>query len=95
MEEKRTKKRVFHVEGLERRIEDADNILPCPFCGSTDNMIVMSRRFFDELVVENGTAMLSMHCEHCSMELKEYNKDDCIDYDVVLERLLAKWNERH
>ena len=65
--------------------------LPCPFCGQTKSVRVMSRWFFEELRKPDGEALCEISCESCDLSLKTYNQTN---YDEALKALTEKWNTR-
>ena len=73
--------------------------LPCPFCGSKD-LDVETRKTFNELVKEHGSACVTVRCNDCSCQayhftsLVEDKKRDAKNYSKRLEMLLDKWNTR-
>ncbi len=80
---------------------DSDNgievgkIAPCPFCGKTDKLCITGRNFFEELVQENGSAVINIYCKRCDASLSEYGHDyTSNDYSFRAGVLVAKWNTR-
>ena len=65
--------------------------LPCPLCGQTKSVQVMSRWFFEEMLKPDGEALCDISCENCELSLKAYNQTN---YDEALKALTEKWNTR-
>lgn len=78
---------------MDKRLREPVNGLPCPICGQTEHLTVTAKWFFDELVEENGQAMVSLECSYCNLELKNYNRGNK-PYEEALTDLTAKWNTR-
>ena len=77
--------------------EVAKHFKPCPFCGS-DEIVVERKSFFDELVSENDSALLSCNCLECHAEGKvlptEIGEENYTNYKAFRDRLREKWNRR-
>ena len=70
-------------------------VKPCPFCGSRDNLAIMSRAFFNKLVETDGRAKIDINCKRCKLEMSDYDHYGANnDYDARRERLISKWNDR-
>ena len=69
-------------------------LMNCPCCGAKA-VVSTSRRMFYELVVENGSACLSIQCtdsDNCGIQL--YCFHDSIDYGTMLQKATEQWNRR-
>lgn len=64
---------------------------PCPFCGKQPQM--MTQMFFEELVEDNGRALISIDCPNCDMSLNDHTSDEN-DYFVRAFIISEKWNRR-
>ncbi len=64
---------------------------PCPFCGGQPQ--VMTQRFFEGLVEDNGRALISIECPNCDMSLNDHTSDEN-DYFVRAFIITEKWNRR-
>lgn len=70
-------------------------VKPCPLCGKTEHLQIMSRAFFNKLVKENGRAKVDMYCHNCKLELSDYDHDGTGgSYAKRRKRLVSKWNDR-
>lgn len=74
-------------------LESVD-VLPCPFCGSTDNLKITSDITFYKLYSENGDATIVLTCTKCNLDMYEhsYHKND---YEQKAMILIEKWNRRN
>lgn len=66
----------------------------CPFCGKRDRLVITTKKYHTELVEKNGDAMISIECKRCDLELKEFDRMNCNDYDVLRWALIKYWNTR-
>jgi glutaredoxin len=64
---------------------------PCPFCGGKPKM--MSQKFFEELVEDNGRALISIDCQNCDLSLHDHTSDEN-DYFIRAFLIAEKWNRR-
>lgn len=70
-------------------------VKPCPFCGSKDHLSLTMQENFEKIQSESkdNTACIRISCNQCSLDLYEHTHD-IHDYNVRLELLLIKWNNR-
>lgn len=73
--------------------KDIETLKPCPFCGKTNELVITSKSSFQDLYCEHGSAAISIECERCSLNLYELRYAGS-KYDVKVEKLIKKWNER-
>ncbi|MBR3389524.1 MAG: hypothetical protein IKG83_03320 [Prevotella sp.] len=66
----------------------------CPICGQADNLTVTSKGFYDELVAEHGSAMVSVECHNCNLELNQYGEAN-EKYDSIIQKIWDKWCSRN
>ena len=70
------------------------DVKPCPFCGSNKRLTISRKDHFENLVAKNGSSMISIICKNCDLEFKDYDIDDCNDYEFLRSRLVKRWNDR-
>ena len=75
------------------KINGVDSIMPCPFCGSSDNLCVTSKANFIDCFKVNGSATISMKCENCNLELYEHDYHGK-GYLTKVRILVSRWNTR-
>lgn len=68
-------------------------VFPCPICEQTEHLTMTAKWFFEELMEENGQAMVYLECEECKLELNNYNKENK-SYEKTVSELKEKWNTR-
>lgn len=68
-------------------------IKECPFCGRTDNVVIMTPNFFNKVQDNYDQAMLEIKCTSCKVSMCDYQRDEH-DYWKRREALVAKWNTR-
>lgn len=68
-------------------------VMPCPFCGDTDEISITSRKSYNEMYKEHGTATIALTCERCKMDMYEHSYSD-FDYVAKVRILVEKWNRR-
>ena len=69
-------------------------VLPCPFCGSTDNLQITNDEDYYELYGRHGYATIILECTKCNVSMYEhdYRKNN---YDQKAKFLIEKWNRRN
>lgn len=67
---------------------------PCPICGRNDRLVISKKDKYEELLEKNGSAMISMECKRCDLELKNYDHYNINNYAVLRSMLINRWNER-
>lgn len=70
-------------------------IKPCPFCGGKAEL--MSKAFYEELVEDNGRALISIGCKVCNAEIKDFpsdHDDGENDYYIRAFYVISAWNKR-
>ena len=72
---------------------EVGKILPCPFCGEVDNLVVTNPETFQSLVEENGGSLINITCRRCRLDFKLYDIPDN-NYMMGLGRLVERWNHR-
>lgn len=73
---------------------DSDEIAACPFCGMTDKLTITSRKSFDEMLIEKGSAIISINCKRCNLDLYEHSYSGK-NFALRAMILLDKWNRRN
>ena len=72
-------------------ISERDKFAPCPLCGSRDRMSVTSEHNYACVLIEHGSACVSVQCVRCGLQL--YNHDDSIiKYDDKVQALAQVWD---
>ena len=72
-------------------ISERDKFAPCPLCGSRDRMSVTSEHNYACVLIEHGSACVSVQCVRCGLQL--YNHDDSIiKYSEKVRALAQVWN---
>lgn len=66
---------------------------PCPFCGNT-KLKVMAENQFVGLVKKYGSAMLTLKCTVCKVEMPLYDVPN-ENYWMGVGMLVSKWNIRN
>lgn len=68
---------------------------PCPFCGS-DVKIWGSKRTYNELVDEHGSACLHIECtnRNCGCSYFVHHHEDVRDYEFMVAKAVKEWNRR-
>ena len=69
------------------------DIKECPFCGRTDNVVIMTERFFNKVQGIHDGAMLEIKCKTCKVSMYDFHTDEH-NYWKRREALVAKWNTR-
>lgn len=64
----------------------------CPFCGNKD-MKITDEKFFNELVTDHGSAMMSISCDKCNIEKKLYYVP-MQNYWIGVGIITESWNRR-
>lgn len=64
----------------------------CPLCEQTDKVVIETKEFYDEVVEENGSAVLTIECKRCNLSLDDYDRGNEGDYAAARERVVEKWN---
>jgi len=73
--------------------KEQDGFKPCPFCGRSDKVVVMTDKFFYELQGEYDAATLTVRCERCRAELNDHSWKER-NYNRRVAILRRKWNKR-
>ena len=72
-------------------VSERDKFAPCPLCGSRDRMSVTSELNYARVLIEHGSACISVQCMKCGLQL--YNHDDSIiKYSEKVRALAQVWN---
>lgn len=77
---------------IERMQNEDYEIKSCPFCGG-NNIHIMSKKFFDELVEEHDTACITVECKDCHLTMYDHTLDEN-DYYIRKLFVTEKWNKR-
>ena len=73
--------------------KDNNGFMACPFCGRTDKVVVMDKRFFYGLQGEYDTACITVKCERCMVELHDHTWSEK-NYERRVDILRREWNKR-
>lgn len=68
----------------------------CPFCGGENVGMVMGQ-FFEELMTAHGSAVVSVGCDDCDLEMYLYTRDfpkDERSFNNMMARAIESWNRR-
>ena len=72
-------------------ISERDKFAPCPLCGSRDHLLVTPEYSYASVLVEHGSACISVECGRCNLHL--FNHDDnVIKYGDKVRALAQVWN---
>ena len=68
---------------------------PCPICGKTDRLEVMTERSYNKLFrYTGGTGCTRIRCWRCNMDLYAHSceANDTWNYQILVGKLKEKWN---
>lgn len=77
---------------LYRYIEEQDGIKPCPFCGRSDEVTIMTDEFYQDLLDDSKTDVMHIQCERCRADI--YCGDNDSDYKTAVSNAVRVWNTR-
>ena len=72
-------------------ISERDKFAPCPLCGSRDRMSVTSEYNYARVLIEHGSACISVQCVKCGLQLSNYD-DSIIKYKDKVQALVQVWD---
>ena len=72
-------------------ISERDKFAPCPLCGSRDRMSVTSEYSYARVLIEHGSACISVQCTKCGLQLSNHD-DSIIKYDDKVQALAQVWS---
>lgn len=72
-------------------ISERDKFAPCPLCGSRDRMSVTSEYNYARVLIEHGSACVSVQCVKCGLQLSNYD-NSIIKYSEKVRALAQVWN---
>lgn len=64
----------------------------CPLCEKTDQVVIETKEFYDEVVDEHGSTVLTIECKRCNLEVNDYDMEKTGDYAMARDRVVEKWN---
>lgn len=70
------------------------DVLPCPFCGSTDNLQITDDEIYYKSYGEHGHATIALGCTKCHVSMYEFDYHEN-NYDQKVKFLIEKWNRRN
>lgn len=72
---------------------EALEMKPCPFCGSTPEL--MKEEVFEHLkeIGDDGKACITIECHKCHLSFYDHNHDEQ-DYNIRKFLVVEKWNRR-
>ena len=72
-------------------ISERDKFAPCPLCGSRDRMSVTSEYNYARVLIEHGSACVSVQCVKCGLQLSNYD-NSIIKYKDKVQALVQVWD---
>ena len=72
-------------------ISERDKFAPCPLCGSRDRMSVTSEYNYARVLIEHGSACVSVQCVKCGLQLSNYD-NSIIKYKDKVHGLVQVWD---
>ena len=72
-------------------ISERDKFAPCPLCGSRDRMSVTSEYNYARVLIEHGSACISVQCVKCGLQLSNYD-NSIIKYKDKVQALVQVWD---